>query len=370
MEENTPKNPIPFGSELKKSCINCGAELLYAPGTTQLKCDYCGHTEEIAPSKNSIEELELKKYLDEMGGQSHSEEITILHCKNCGANQHVEENFKSLNCVYCSMPLIVEDAYKDTWITPGAVLPFQLDQKKAHTIFKKWVKGLWFAPNKLKKASIDPQNTKGLYSPYWTFDAQLYATYTGHRGEYYYVTKRVGSGKNKRTVQERRIRWFPASGEISGFVDDTLTKASKQRSGKIPKQIAIWDFKKLKPFDSSYLSGFITEKYTIPLKEGHLESKKEVREIAQRWIKRDIGGDTQRITNMNMTLTEETFKHILLPVFISAYRFNGKRYHFFVNGQNGKLSGERPYSFWKIFFFVLGIITVVALLNVFLSKGG
>jgi len=363
MEEKTPKK-----SELKKSCTNCGAELLYSPGTTELKCEYCGHTETISPLDESFEELELKKYLSEMGGQSHSEEITMLHCKNCGANQHVEENYKSLHCIYCSMPLIVEDAYKEEWIIPGAVLPFQIDQKKAHHIFQKWVKGLWFAPNKLKKATLDPQNTKGLYSPYWTFDAQLYADYTGQRGEHYYVTKTVGSGNNKKTVTERRTRWYPASGTINGFIDDTLSKASKQKMGIIPHKIAHWNLKLLKPFDSSYLAGFVTEKYTISLKEGHLESEKEARNIAERWARRDIGGDTQRVSSLDMKLSEETFKHILLPVYISAYKFKEKRYNFFVNGQTGKLSGQRPYSFWKIFFFVLFIIAFIAILFLAVNK--
>jgi len=355
MEEITPKS-----SELKKSCVNCGAELLYAPGTTVLECNYCGHKEEIAPDASLFKELELSSYLREMGSQSHSEEITMIQCKNCGANQHVEENYKSLHCVYCSMPLIIEDIYKDEWIVPGAVLPFQLDQKKAHQIFEKWVKKLWFAPNKLKRASLDPQNTKGLYSPYWTFDAKLFATYTGQRGIYYYVTRTVGSGKNRRTVTERRTRWYPAAGNIKGFIDDTLTKASKQRSGIIPVKISKWDLKLLKPFDSDYLSGFITEKYTISLKDGHLDSEKQARVIAERWVRNDIGGDTQRISSLNMHLSEETFKHILLPVFISAYKFKEKRYNFFVNGQNGAISGKRPYSFWKIFFFVLMILLVIA----------
>ncbi len=355
-------------SELKKACANCGAELLYAPGTTELKCGYCGHTETIPKTKKSFEELELKKYLNEMGGQSHSEEITMLHCKNCGANQHVEEHYKSLHCVYCSMPLIVEDTYKDEWIIPGAVLPFQLTQKKAHQIFKKWVKGLWFAPNKLKRATLDPQNTKGLYAPYWTFDAQLFATYTGQKGVYYYVTNTVGTGKNRRTVTERKTRWYPASGTIKGFVDDTLTKASKQKTGLIPFKIARWNLNLLKPFDSGYLSGFVTEKYTIPLKSGHSEAQKEARNIADQWVRRDIGGDTQRVSSLNMKLSEETFKHILLPVYISAYMFKEKRYNFFVNGQTGKLSGQRPYSFWKIFFFVLFIISVIAILFLLINK--
>ncbi|WP_339697760.1 DNA helicase PriA [uncultured Marixanthomonas sp.] len=346
-------------SELKKSCVNCGAELRYAPGTTSLKCDYCGYVQEIEPAETTFEELELKPYLEKLGSQSHSEEITMLQCKSCGAEQHIEENYKSLHCVYCGSPLIIEDAKKESWILPGAVLPFQINQQKAHQIFKKWVKGLWFAPNDLKKAAIDPQFTKGLYAPYWTFDAQLYADYSGQRGEYYYVTKTVGSGKNKRTVRERRTRWYPASGNVSGFVDDTLIKASKQRSGVIPSKVAHWNLKNLKPFDSSFLAGFVTEKYTIPLHDGHLGATKEARNIADNWARRDIGGDTQRVHSIDMKLSDETFKHILLPIYVSAYKFKGTRYNFFINGQTGTLSGKRPYSFWKIFFLVLGILLII-----------
>jgi DNA-directed RNA polymerase subunit RPC12/RpoP len=350
-------------SEFKKSCVNCGAELTYAPGTTELTCEYCGHRQDIPPAVDGFEELELQPYLDTVGSQSHSEAITILNCKNCGANQHIEENYKSLHCVYCNSPLIIEDARKEEWILPGAVLPFQITQQKAHIIFKNWVNKLWWAPNKLKKASIDPQNTKGLYVPYWTFDAQLFAAYTGQRGDYYYVSVPYTTTVNNKVVtqmrQERRTRWTPASGTISGFVDDTLIEASKQKSGVIPRKVAHWNLTQLQPFDSSYLSGFVTEKYTITLLDGHLSANEEAKKIADRWARRDIGGDTQRVSSLDMKLSNETFKHILLPVFVSAYTFKGKRFNFFVNGQTGVLSGSRPYSFWKIFLFVLTIIIVL-----------
>ena len=106
----------------------------------------------------------------------------------------------------------------------------------------------------------------------------------------------------------------------------------------------------LQPFDSGYLSGFVTEKYTIPLLEGHNESNKVAESIADSWARRDIGGDTQQVSSINMKLSDEKFKHILLPVYVSTYQFKGKRYNFFVNGQSGTISGQRPYSFWKIFF--------------------
>lgn len=353
-------------SEIKKACANCGAELKYKPGTTSVTCEYCGHEEKISLEVDPIKELPLRQFLQEKGAQANSEEISILHCKNCGANQHVEENYKSLNCVYCGEPLIKEDATTEEWILPGAVLPFQLTQKEALQIFKKWVSKLWWAPNDLKKATLKPQSTKGLYLPYWTFDANLYAQYRGQRGDYYYVNKTYRDSKgNTRTRQERRTRWTPASGSVSGFVDDTLINASKQHTGKIPQGIAQWNLSKLQPFQSSFLSGFVTEKYTIPLNNGHLESQEEMRNIAHVWARRDIGGDEQRVSSLNMQLENETFKHILLPVYISSYRYKGKDYSFFVNGENGHLSGKRPYSFWKIFFAVLAVILFFVLFYLF-----
>ena len=352
--------PITQQTELKKPCANCGAEMKYQPGTENIVCEYCGHEENITLDESGFHELELYPYLKEMGAQSHSQEITMLSCKNCGATQHVEENYKSLHCVYCSMPLVLEDQYTEEWILPGAVLPFQIDQHKSYQIFKKWVDSLWFAPNNLKKAALDPQFTKGLYLPYWTFDAQLRANYSGQRGEHYYETKRVRNSQGKMVSQRvRKTRWYPASGQVNGFVDDTLVEASKQRDGRIPSKIAHWNLKSLQPFNSSFLRGFVTEKYTIPLEKGHLAAEGEAKRIAERWSRQDIGGDTQRVTSLDMNLTEETFKHILLPVYISTYRFNGKEYRFFVNGENGTISGKRPYSFWKIFFAVLVGLLVI-----------
>jgi DNA-directed RNA polymerase subunit RPC12/RpoP len=348
-----------ISGQRKKTCSQCGAELTYAPGTDTITCPYCGHVEKIDVSENGFEELELKPYLEKMGSQSHSVEMLMVTCKHCGAKQNIEENYKSLNCAYCGTPLILDEAKKEEWILPGAVLPFQFNQSKAHQIFQNWVKKMWWAPNKLKKAALQPEYTKGLYVPYWTFDAQLRATYSGQRGEHYYVTRTVGSGNNRHNVQEMRTRWYPASGQVSGFVDDSLVMASKKRQNEIPSKIRSWNLNLLKPYDASFLAGFVTEKYTLPLNEGHVQAEQIAKSIAANWIRRDIGGDTQQITGMDMQLSDETFKHVLLPVYISSYSYNGTRYQFFINGQSGTISGKRPYSFWKIFFaVVIGLIVL------------
>lgn len=352
-------------SEHKKSCANCGAELKFKPGSHQLTCAYCGYEEFIEQSKRSFEELELDHYLKIVGENAFTDTIDLLHCKNCGANQHVEEHYKSLDCVYCSEPLIREDAEKEGWILPGAVVPFQIDAAKARGIFKNWVNKLWFAPDKLKKAALDPEGLHGLYLPYWTFDASLMASYQGKRGDYYYENQTYTENKQRKTRQVRKTKWSNAAGTVNGHIDDILINASQKKREDIPVAVAFWNLKQLVVFNSKYLSGFVTEKYTVSLKEGHHQSFEDAKNIAYNWIRRDIGGDTQRITTSDIKLSDETFKHILLPVYISSYRFSGKDYRFYVNGQTGVLHGTRPYSFWKIFFLVVFILAIIGVFSIF-----
>lgn len=349
-------------SENRKACSNCGAELLYKPGSEQLECPYCGFEAFIEAERKSFEELELEHYLRVTGDHAHTDTIELLHCKNCGANQHVEERFKSLQCAYCGEPLIREDQFREGWILPGALVPFQIDHKKAGAIFREWVRRLWFAPSELKRAALDPEAIHGVYLPFWTFDAQLYAQYTGERGDHYYETERYRTSKGMQTRQVRKTRWRPASGSVSGFVDDILIQASQTAGGALPGGVHLWDLSALKPFHSDFLSGFTTEKYTLSLKEGHQRSFRKAKEIAYAWIRRDIGGDDQRIHHADIRLSEETFKHILLPVFISSYRYRGREYRFYVNGQTAKIHGSRPYSAWKIILTALLVLLVVALI--------
>ena len=360
-------------SEINKSCKSCGAELNYLPGSEFLKCDYCGYREEIVVKEGeSALELDLKNYLSEIGGQAHSEEISMIHCNGCGADQHIGEHIKSQHCAFCGSILQLKDQKKEDWILPGAIIPFFIDQNKANESFKTWTKGLWFAPNDFKKATLNADYLKGVYIPFWTFDAKMHVEYSGERGTYYYESKQVKvqvNGKTQyRTQQVRKTRWIPTSGQVKGFIDDTLVIASEKRKVNVDRKVSDWNLSKTKPFNSKYLAGYITEKYTIPLKDGHLEAEKKAEQMAIHWAKQDIGGDTQRIHLCNKTLTEETFKHILLPLYMSNYMFAGKKYSFQINGQTGSLSGERPYSYWKIAMAVIAVILCIACI-VYFTQG-
>ena len=53
------------------------------------------------------------------------------------------------------------------------------------------------------------------------------------------------------------------------------------------------------------------------------------------------------------------FKHILLPIWISAYIYKDKVYRFMINGQTGEVDGESPISIIKVMLLILVIVVVI-----------
>ena len=176
-----------------------------------------------------------------------------------------------------------------------------------------------------------------------------FTAYSGQRGEYYYVT--VGSGKNKRRV--RRTRWYPASGRFQRFFDDVLVLANTGLRRDYMLALEPWPLLKVVPFNQEMLAGHMARTYDIELDESFVEGKKRIDEAIYQEVCQRIGGDTQRVHSVDSNYEAVTFKHILLPVWLLAYRYRDKSYQVFINAATGEVQGERPYSPWKIAFAVL-----------------
>ena len=345
-------------------CTNCGAGMKYKPGTETLVCEHC-NTQNTIPKEELllVEELDFESYIDKLESENLKTE-KVIQCKNCGSTSSVAEDVKSLNCPYCSMPLVQDDIHEERFIKPGYLLPFQIDDSKVITVLSSWIKGLWFAPNNLQKAALSPIGLKGVYVPYWTYDANTESQYTGDRGDDYTVT--VGSGDNKR--KETRTSWSSVSGEVYLSFDDITIPASGNIDSKSLIQLEPWDTQLLVKAKDEYLSGFITEKYKIKLKEGFATAKQQIDDRIDSAVRSDIGGDRQRVGSIQTVYNNIKFKHLLLPVYVSAYRYDGKVYNFYVNGRNGKLVGSRPYSTVKIVFAVLAALLFIIIIFMIASQ--
>ncbi|MBI9100762.1 MAG: hypothetical protein JEY91_19980 [Spirochaetaceae bacterium] len=348
------------------SCSNCGADLKFEPGQNALKCPYCGaeNTIEVDETIEIVENDYLGKIreLKENVKDSDMIEMIAVKCDNCGAQVSLGENKTAGECVFCGSHLGGQGkSVKE--IKPESMLPFQINKREAAEHFKAWLKKRWFAPNKLKEyARMD--GLKGIYSPYWTYDSNTTTQYRGQRGEYYYTTEtyteQVNGKSVTRTRQVRHTRWYPASGTVYNSFDDVLITASGNLLPKYTEALEPWDLENLVPYNQKYLSGFQVESYTVDLEEGFGRAKSRMEPEINSTIRRHIGGDEQRISSKNSSYNDIKFKHLLLPVWISAYKFKDKIYNFMVNARTGEVQGNRPYSVAKILFALLCAAIVIA----------
>jgi DNA-directed RNA polymerase subunit RPC12/RpoP len=341
-------------------CKNCGANLQFAPGTTSLKCPYCGEMNEIPQSQQAIEELDLNQYFRDCCGEDQLTERLTVKCTTCGAETTLAPNVTAGRCPFCGSPIVAEGASKKI-IRPKSLLPFHVTKEQASDAFSRWIGGLWFAPNELARRAESAQ-IAGVYIPCWTYDADTQSHYTGERGDDYWDTETytttVNGQRVMRTRQVRRTRWWPASGTVQNSFDDVLVLASHSLPEKLAQNLEPWDLKSLVPYQDEYLSGFVAESYQVGLPEGFETAKGIMAGHIAQTVRQDIGGDHQRIHSINTQYFDVTFKHALLPVWISAYRYAERTYRFLVNARTGEVQGERPYSWIKILLAVLTALVV------------
>lgn len=357
---------MPRPEEHRWPCEACGADLTFAPGQQELVCGHCGHVQRIpaAPASErdrALGELDLRAALEGTLPRDATVDVRLVRCPSCGAEIEFDGVTHASACPFCATPVVV-DTGTHRHIKPQALVPFKLTEREGREAMVRWLGSLWFAPNGLTEYARKGRTLTGIYVPYWTFDAATRSRYAGQRGDAYYETRTVTvmvDGKpQRRQEQVRKIRWTPVRGWVGRFFDDVLVLASTALPRRYTDALAPWDLGALQPYRPDYLSGFEAEGYTIALPEGHAIGRQVMAEVIAQDVRRDIGGDDQRIDRIDSTFEDETFKHILLPIWMAAYKYNGKSYRFVVNGQTGKVQGERPWSAWKIALAVIAGLIV------------
>ncbi len=346
-------------------CKKCGAKLEFKPGSDSQYCGYCDSEILIPKSEDDIHELDFKTHLKNLSDQSEFEEHQTVKCEYCAAETIINEEIVSTECSFCGMPMVTTATSK-RHIKPKSLLPFKVTRKEGWASFEDWIKTLWFAPNDLKRKARQQDKLTGMYVPYWTYDSDTTSFYRGMRGVYYYVnqsyTTMVNGKSVRRTRRVRKTRWYPASGTVWNSFDDVLVLASKSLPRNYTEKLEPWDLHELTPYKDEYLSGFSAESYNIDLDEGFIYANEIMDETIRKLIKRDIGGDTQRITSVQTEHSNVTFKHILLPTWISAYRYGSNVYRFLINGRTGEVQGERPWSWIKITLAAVAAIALGAII--------
>ncbi|MFY0690797.1 MAG: TFIIB-type zinc finger domain-containing protein [Paracoccaceae bacterium] len=362
-----PRDDTHDNIEHRFPCDSCGSDLRFDPASGDLTCDHCGaRTEIAAKDATPIVELDFTAALKDTLSEAEHTQTRISTCPNCAAKVEFDPKLHASECPFCATPIVVGTG-TTRLIKPKAVLPFSLEQSQARDAMTAWLGRLWFAPSGLQQYARKGRALSGIYVPYWTFDADTKTTYAGQRGTIYYETKTIMRDGNRETRRVAKTRWQAVSGRVARWFDDVLVLASHSLPERDTKALSPWDLTDLTPYDPQYLAGLRAEGYTVSLSDGFAKARQQMDRMIARDIRFDIGGDKQRITSAETDMRDVTFKHILLPVWLAAYRYRGKSYRLVINGQTGAVSGERPFSVIKITIAVICALIVAAAIGAFVA---
>ncbi|MFN3409241.1 MAG: zinc ribbon domain-containing protein [Limisphaerales bacterium] len=351
------------------SCPACGGEAQWNPAKQALVCPFCGTTspcslEPAAGGETVIQEHDLVAALRALpdSARGWQAEKRSVKCQSCQAISVFDAARVGQRCDFCgSSALAPYEETKDA-IRPESLLPFKLAESAVRDAIRKWYGSRWFAPNKLKSRALT-DTVHGVYVPYWTFDAQVHADWTAESGYYYYVTETYRDAQGRtQTRQVRKIRWVPSAGSQAHFFDDKLVPATRGVQMDLLRRVEPFPTKELVPYDAKFLSGWVVERYQIDLVAAAQHSREVMQDEMRRRCARAVPGDTHRNLQVRCAFSGQTFKHILVPVWLLTYDYGRRSFQVVINGYTGAIAGQYPKSFWKIFFAVLAALAAAGLI--------
>jgi len=336
-------------------CPNCGADLKFDPAIQKLGCEYCDSSFTIEEIKKIYAELEAMPTDEavEEAKDEFAEHTQLYHCKSCGAEIMADDQQTALFCYYCHNPVILSGKLSGDY-KPNKVIGFRYTREQALDAFKSWCKGRKFVPSDFK-SSQQLEKMTGLYVPFWVADCDVDANYraigkkerTWTSGEYVYTET-----KEYRVVRNARVltKGIPADGESK--IDDLLMEA-----------IEPFDYKDVKDFSMSYLSGFFADKYDVDRAGVFPRIRERADKVSRELIHNSVKGYSSiKIENESYNILKTDWNYMMLPVWFMSYKYKDKVYEFAMNGQTGKLAGTPPLSKPKLVAFTSFIGAIVSLI--------
>ena len=346
----------------KHACAACGAQAEWDPAKQLLVCAFCGTTApfRVDAATGAIVELDLAKALRELSDEARGWNAAkrTVQCRSCKAVSVFDPERVAQNCDFCGSPALIDYHEIKAPIRPESLLPFKVTEAQVRERIRRWYASKWLAPNALThRAVVD--RVHGIYIPYWTFDAHAVCPWEAEAGHYYYTTETYRDSKgNRRTRQVRHTRWEPASGEVRHFFDDEPVPGTQGVDADLLEEVEPFPTAELVPYDTAFLSGFVVEHYQVVLFEAAERSRAAMTRKLHDLAAAQVPGDTYRNLQIHPQFSGQTFKHVLVPVWLLTYQYRAKAYQVVVNGYTGKTAGRYPKSPWKVALLVIVIILV------------
>lgn len=356
---------------MEYKCPTCGGALAFDSASQKLKCPYCDSEFEITqfetPEENQSQAqtgaaCEQPQGTGEMNwdvepgsewAAGEQEGISVYSCKSCGGEIVCEETTASASCPYCGSPVVMQGKFAGM-LKPDCIIPFKLDKNAAKEALKKHVASKKLVPQ-LFKSENHIDEIKGVYVPFWLFDAAVAANIS-YKGE----QTRTWSDSNYKYIEHNFYNIYRA-----GYVafDHVPVDGSEKMADDLMESIEPFDFKEAIDFKTAYLAGYMADKYDIDAQASIESANMRIRKSTEDAFRETIEGfEMVTAENTHVSLENGIAKYALYPVWLLNTKWQGNTYTFAMNGQTGKFVGDLPMDksvYWKKFAVTAGIIGVV-----------
>ncbi len=351
--------PVPAAETLPQEqtfkCPKCGADTAYSPDAGSVTCSHCGYVEamqavilgESAPQAEFT--LDALKSPPRGWGQERRE----IHCESCGADMSVDPTDISTFCPFCGSNQVINRTATQETLRPNFLIPFKVNPETCVQKAREWLGKGWMHPSDLAGVGSSVR-FQGIYLPFWTFSARLNSDWEAQVG--YERTESYYDSGAKAWRTRTVIDWKWESGNVVVPIEDLLGPGSKNISAVLFEKIHPFDLSSLTIYEPGFLAGWRAKSYDIPLQEAWNAARERMRETAKEACYRDIPTSHVRSFSMSADFDDESWRLILLPVYLSAYRFQEKIYQVMVNGQTGLVAGQKPVAWWKVWSAIAALL--------------
>lgn len=306
-------------------CPKCGGRMAFAPDGQTLVCDYCTRGQAVGEGNREADEKDFIVAMATMKGHGKPLQEQVFHCNGCGAEFILPPGQISANCVYCDSPHVVSLEKAKDLLAPDAIIPHAFDQKRATRFLIEWVENNRIKPE--KKVDLP----RGLYLPLWTFDVGGAIEYTAEKVEY-----EEDSFLNRNQPKVVRV-----TDQYPVMVDDLPLPASRKLSAVFLKLIPAFDMQSVKPYDPRFLASWPAEIYDVPMADASLDARSQTYTAYKKKLPHLITG-MNLVHTSSANLVVESFKLVLLPVWMTELPFDGREHLVLINGQSGVVSSDLP----------------------------
>jgi len=341
-------------------CPYCGGVTSYSAAEQQLTCPHCGRTQEITTEAvgRTAAEFEFTLETMERARYGWGEERRELACQSCGAVVTVAPDVLTSTCAFCGSNRVLARSAAGDVLRPTALIPFVVDQERCRAQMTEWLGRGWMHPPELRSART-LREMVGVYLPFWTFDAHVRADWKAE----------VGTVKTKRVHRDGKwqtrtyIDWDWRSGRVHLPINDHLVPGTARVSRVILRKVAPFDLHRLVEYDPGYLAGWQAKTYDVQLPQAWEIARDDMRKQAKSACHDDTGSSHVRNFRMTADFADERWRYSLLPVYLASYRFDGRTFQVMVNGQTGKVAGQKPVAWLRVWLVIAAMLSPGALLG-------